>query len=230
MLEAIRLLKLKTRFYNASTSEIFGSSPAPQSETTPFHPCSPYGCAKLYSHHITVNYREAYGLWAVNGILFNHESPRRGETFVTRKITIGLNRLLNGYQDPLLLGNVRALRDWGHARDYVLAMWLMLQQDKPEDYVIATGESRSVADFVTVASRVLGREVLWVGNDAYWDGQKIVAVHKRYERPLEVPHLQGDASKARRQLGWAPKTTFTELVKEMLDADAARAARPQMAG
>lgn len=209
ILESIRLLKIKCRFYNASTSELFGSSPPPQNELTPFHPRSPYGCAKLYSHFITVNYREAYKLHASNGILFNHESPRRGETFVTRKITKALNRIKRGEQDKLILGNLEAKRDWGHAKDYVEAMYLMLQQESPDDYVISTGESHSVREFINEAAKVLELDLT-----------NRVEQDERLKRPAEVDHLQGDSSKAREILNWKPKVTFKELVREMVLADA----------
>ena len=227
VLEAIRILNLgeKTRFYQASTSELYGlAQETPQKETTPFHPRSPYGVAKLYAYWITVNYREAYGLYACNGILFNHESPIRGETFVTRKITRALARIKLGLQECLYLGNLSALRDWGHARDYVEMQWLMLQQPAPEDYVIATGVQYSVRDFVNAAARELGMQLLWKGTgveehalDA--QGRRIVAVDSRYFRPSEVQTLLGDASKARRQLGWSPKVGFAELVAEMVRED-----------
>jgi len=227
LLEAIRILGLsdKTRFYQASTSELYGLvQQTPQTETTPFYPRSPYGVAKLYAYWITVNYREAYGLYACNGILFNHESPQRGETFVTRKITRALARIKLGVQDRLLLGNLDARRDWGHARDYVEMQWLMLQQPEPEDFVIATGEQRSVRDFVNAAARVLGMELRWEGEGLEEraltsDGRAIVAVDPRYFRPAEVETLLGDASKAHAKLGWKAKTTFEQLVEEMALAD-----------
>ena len=208
LLEAIRTMGLPTRFYQASTSEMFGLSPAPQSETTPFHPRSPYAVAKLYAHWMTVNYREAHNLFACSGILFNHESPRRGENFVTRKVTRGIGQILAGKADKLRLGNMDAKRDWGHARDYVEAMWLMLQQDTADDYVIATGEMRSVRDFVAAAFAMVGL-----------DWQKYVVVDEAYMRPADVHELRGDASKAMKVLGWKPKTTFDELVHEMLEHD-----------
>lgn len=227
ILEAIRILGMekKTRFYQASTSELFGQvQEIPQKETTPFYPRSPYAVAKLYAYWITVNYREAYGIYACNGILFNHESPVRGETFVTRKITRALARIKLGLQDCLYLGNIDSLRDWGHARDYVQMQWLMLQQDEPEDYVIATGEQHSVREFVTVAAAELGITVNWQGegvNETGTDqnGKIIVRVDPRYFRPAEVETLLGDPSKAKRQLGWEPKIGFAELVKEMVLSD-----------
>jgi len=227
LLEAIRILGLaeKTRFYQASTSELYGLvQQTPQTEATPFYPRSPYGVAKLYAYWITVNYREAYGLYACNGILFNHESPQRGETFVTRKITRALARIKLGIQDRLLLGNLDARRDWGHARDYVAMQWLMLQQSQPEDFVIATGEQRSVRDFVDAAAKVLGMELRWEGEGLEEkaltpDGRAIVAVDPRYFRPAEVETLLGDASKAHAKLGWKAKTTFEQLVEEMALAD-----------
>ncbi|MFZ2099056.1 MAG: GDP-mannose 4,6-dehydratase, partial [Oricola sp.] len=234
LLEAIRILGLqkKSRFYQASTSELYGLvQETPQTETTPFHPRSPYGVAKLYAYWITVNYREAYGLFACNGILFNHESPLRGETFVTRKITRGLSRIKAGLEEaPLHLGNLNALRDWGHARDYVEMMWLMLQQDEPEDFVIATGQQYSVRDFIDAAARELGMELTWHGegvNEKAVDanGRTIVAVSERYFRPAEVETLLGDASKARAKLGWQPRTSFQELVREMVAADLKEAER-----
>ncbi|HET9625897.1 MAG TPA: GDP-mannose 4,6-dehydratase [Kofleriaceae bacterium] len=208
LLEAIRETGLAPRFYQASSSELFGSSPAPQSETTPFHPRSPYGVAKLYSYWITVNYRESYGMYACNGILFNHESPRRGETFVSRKITRAVARIKLGFQDKLFLGNLDARRDWGFAGDYVEAMWLMLQQDKPDDFVIATGQSKTVRDFLDEAFSYV---------DLDW--HKFVEIDPRYFRPAEVDDLRGDMTKARRLLNWEPKVTFRELVRMMVDAD-----------
>jgi GDPmannose 4,6-dehydratase len=228
LLEGIRTLGLRdtTRFYQASTSELFGQvRETPQRETTPFHPRSPYGVAKLYAYWITVNYREAYGLFACNGILFNHESPIRGETFVTRKITRALARIKLGQQDCLYLGNLNARRDWGHARDFVEAQWLMLQQPQAEDFVIATGEQHSVREFVEAAGQQLGLRIVWRGQgvdehglDA--DTQKvIVRIDPRYFRPAEVETLLGDASLARQKLGWSPRTSFAELVREMAEAD-----------
>jgi len=232
MLEAIRLLGLekKTRFYQASTSELYGLvRESPQSESTPFYPRSPYAVAKLYAYWITVNYREAYGMYACNGILFNHESPVRGEIFVTRKITRALARIKLGLQECLYLGNLSAKRDWGHAKDYVEMQWLMLQQDRPEDYVIATGVQYSVRDFVSHAAEELGMRIEWRGEGqgetgvlvegAQAVGHPIVRVDPRYYRPTEVETLLGDATKARERLGWAPKTPFAELVKEMAQAD-----------
>jgi GDPmannose 4,6-dehydratase len=236
MLEAIRILGLekKSRFYQASTSELYGMvQEVPQKETTPFYPRSPYAVAKLYAYWITVNYREAYGIYACNGILFNHESPMRGETFVTRKITRALARIKLGLQECLYLGNLSALRDWGHARDYVEMQWLMLQQEKPEDYVIATGVQYSVRDFVDAAARELGLELRWQGTgvdehalDAH--GRRVVAVDPRYFRPTEVQTLLGDASKARRQLGWTPRISFAELVAEMVREDLKIAERDEL--
>jgi GDPmannose 4,6-dehydratase len=228
MLEAMRILGLqnKTKFYQASTSELYGLvREAPQSESTPFYPRSPYAAAKLYAYWITVNYREAYGIYACNGILFNHESPVRGETFVTRKITRGLARVALGMQKCLYLGNLDALRDWGHARDYVEAQWLMMQQERAEDFVIATGQQHSVREFVTLAAGELGISIEWEGagieerglNAA--TGDLIVAVDPRYYRPTEVESLLGDASKARTKLGWQPRTSFTDLVREMVASD-----------
>ena len=234
MLEAIRLLGLKerTRFYQASTSEMFGKvHESPQRETTPFYPRSPYGAAKLYAHWICVNYREAYGLYACNGILFNHESPLRGETFVSRKITRGLTRIGAGLQDVLHLGNLDARRDWGHARDYVRAQWLMLQQPEPEDYVVATGEQHSVRDFVVLAGRLLGMNIEWRGSGVeevgmdHNSGRVVVRVDPRYFRPTEVDSLVGDASRIRARLGWKPEITFESLVREMVESDAALADR-----
>jgi len=233
LLEAVRFLGLggKTRFYQASTSELFGQvAETPQRETTPFHPRSPYAVAKLYAYWITVNYREAYGLYACNGILFNHESPMRGETFVTRKITRALARIKLGMQDELLLGNMDARRDWGHARDYVRMMWLMLQQERPEDYVIATGQQYSVREFVARAAEVLGMTIRFegggldeVGRDE--SGRVIVRVDPQYFRPAEVETLLGDASKARQELGWEPETGFDALVREMVESDLQEARR-----
>jgi GDPmannose 4,6-dehydratase len=208
LLEAIRTTGLPTRFYQASTSEMFGLAPAPQSESTPFHPRSPYAVAKLYAHWITVNYREAHHLYACSGILFNHESPRRGENFVTRKVTRGIAQILAGKSDKLRLGNLDSKRDWGHARDYVEAMWMMLQQDEPDDYVIATGVTRSVREFVQAAFAIAGL-----------DWQHYVVVDEAYLRPADVHELRGDASKATAKLGWKPKITFDELVLEMLAHD-----------
>jgi len=227
ILEAIRILGMEkvVRFYQASTSELFGLvQQTPQTETTPFYPRSPYAVSKLYAYWITVNYREAYGMFACNGILFNHESPTRGESFVTRKITRGLARIRWGLQDCLYLGNLNSKRDWGHARDYVEAQWLMLQQPSPEDLVIATGEHRSVRDFVDAAAQQLGMDIRWVGEgveERGFDaaGKCVVAVDPRYFRPTEVETLLGDASKARETLGWAPRTTFEELVSEMVRED-----------
>ncbi|WP_135504358.1 GDP-mannose 4,6-dehydratase [Roseovarius aestuariivivens] len=232
LLEAIRFLGMgeTTRYYQASTSELYGLvQETPQRETTPFYPRSPYAVAKLYAYWITVNYREAYDIYACNGILFNHESPIRGETFVTRKITRALARIKLGMQDELRLGNMDALRDWGHARDYVKMMWLMLQQDSPEDYVIATGQQYSVRDFVQRAAEVLGMSITFedegpdeVGRDA--EGRVIVRVDPMYFRPAEVETLLGDASKAREKLGWQPETSFETLVKEMALSDFEEAA------
>ncbi|HYM48959.1 MAG TPA: GDP-mannose 4,6-dehydratase [Candidatus Limnocylindrales bacterium] len=212
LLEAIRTADLPTRFYQASTSEMFGLTPPPQNEQSPFHPRSPYAVAKLYAHWMTVNYREAHGMFACSGILFNHESPRRGENFVTRKVTRGVAAILAGKARSLRLGNLEAKRDWGHARDYVRAMWLMLQQDAPDDYVIASGIDRSVRDLVEVAFSLVGL-----------DWQTYVEVDPAYVRPAEVPDLRGDPSKARARLGWEPTCTFDELVREMLEHDLAAA-------
>ena len=228
LLEAIRILGLenRTRFYQASTSEMYGRvAETPQKETTPFYPRSPYGAAKVYAYWITVNYREAYGMYACNGILFNHESPIRGETFVTRKITRGLARIRVGLEDCLWLGNLDSLRDWGHARDYVEAQWLMLQQERPEDFVIATGEQHSVREFVDRSAARLGMQIEWRGHGVEEtgvdtsSGRVVVKVDPRYFRPTEVETLLGDASKARRELGWEPKVRFEALVQEMADAD-----------
>src|SRR5450631_2403356 len=232
ILDAIQTLGMTpdVRFYQASSSELYGQvRETPQKETTPFHPRSPYGVAKLYGYWITVNYREAYGMYACNGILFNHESPVRGETFVTRKITRGLARIKVGLQKTLFLGNLDARRDWGHARDYAEMQWLMLQQDTPEDYVIATGEQHSVRDFVQAAASKIDMHITWKGEgvtecgyDA--DGKCVVEIDPRYFRPTEVDTLLGDASKARKKLGWKPLTTFDQLVTEMVthDLDAAK--------
>jgi len=245
LLEAIRILGLehRTRFYQASTSEMYGLvQETPQRESTPFHPRSPYGVAKLYGYWITVNYRESYGMFACNGILFNHESPLRGETFVTRKITRALSRIHLGLQDCLYLGNLDARRDWGHARDFVEAQWLMLQQESPSDYVIATGVQHSVRNFVNKAAMTLGIRLEWRGHgaeehgivdiapadSAVQIGQRIVAIDPRYFRPAEVDTLLGDASKAREELGWRPSISFDQLVVEMMTADLNLARRDVM--
>jgi GDPmannose 4,6-dehydratase len=243
LLEAIRILGLekKTRFYQASTSELYGLvQETPQKETTPFYPRSPYAVAKLYAYWITVNYREAYGMFACNGILFNHESPVRGENFVTRKITRALARIKLGLQDKLYLGNLDAKRDWGHAKDYVEMQWLMLQQDKPEDFVIATGVQYSVRDFVNSAAEELGIKIDWKGNgvdeigvvssqsSVLHPGQVIVSVDHRYFRPTEVETLLGDPSKAKTKLGWEPKISFDEMVKEMVSEDLKSAERDEL--
>ena len=236
ILEAIRILGLekKTRFYQASTSELYGLvQETPQKETTPFYPRSPYAVAKLYAYWITVNYREAYGMYACNGILFNHESPVRGETFVTRKITRALARIKLGLQDCLYLGNLDALRDWGHAKDYVEMQWLMLQQDHPEDFVIATGVQYSVRQFVDIAAKELGISIKWKGKEADekgYDaaGKCIVQVDPRYFRPTEVETLLGDPTKAKQKLGWTPKITFHELVAEMVREDLKSAERDEL--
>ncbi len=242
ILEAIRILGLekKTRFYQASTSELYGLvQEIPQKETTPFYPRSPYAVAKLYAYWITVNYRESYGIYACNGILFNHESPNRGETFVTRKITRALARIKLELQDCLYLGNLDAKRDWGHAKDYVEMQWLMLQQENPEDFVIATGVQYSVRDFVDAAAKELGMEIRWEGTGVeekgYWvnsssskSDQPIVQVDPRYFRPAEVETLLGDPSKAKEKLGWVPSTTFAELVAEMVREDLKSAERDEL--
>lgn len=250
LLEAIRILRLeqRTRFYQASTSELYGKTQEiPQRETTPFYPRSPYAVAKLYAYWITVNYREAYGMYACNGVLFNHESPVRGETFVTRKITRALTRIALGLQDCLYLGNLNAKRDWGHARDYVEAKWLMLQQKQPQDFVIATGVQRSVRDFVDTAARELGMRVEWRGKGTKEvgvlagvpakpaaaaggpkKGATVVRIDPRYFRPAEVDSLLGDASKARRKLGWKPRVKFKELVAEMVREDLKAAERDEL--
>ena len=234
ILEAIRILGLekKTRFYQASTSELFGKvQEIPQTETTPFYPRSPYAAAKIYGYWITVNYREAYGMYACNGILFNHESPIRGETFVTRKITRALARIKLGLQDKFYLGNMDAKRDWGHARDYVEMQWLMLQQDEPEDYVIATGKQYSVREFVETAARCVDIEVEWQGSGTdekginKATGDVIVEVDPRYFRPTEVETLLGDPSKAKEKLGWVPRTSFEDMVQEMVEKDISIAER-----
>lgn len=237
LLEAIRILGLenKTRFYQASTSEMYGKvQEIPQTEKTPFYPRSPYGVAKLYGYWITVNYREAYGLYAVNGILFNHESPLRGESFVTRKITIGVSRIALGLDDMILLGNLDAKRDWGHAKDYVEGMWLMLQQDKPEDFVLATNVTTSVRDFIKIAFEYVGIKLSFSGEGeeekAFIEscshpsyqlpvGKQVIGIHPRYFRPAEVDLLIGDATKAKEQLGWAPKYDLDMLVKEMMEEE-----------
>jgi GDPmannose 4,6-dehydratase len=237
LLEALRILGLekKTRFYQASTSELYGKvQEIPQTETTPFYPRSPYAAAKLYAYWITVNYREAYGMYACNGILFNHESPVRGETFVTRKITRALARIKLGLQERLYLGNLDARRDWGHARDYVEAQWLMLQQDQPDDYVIASGVQHSVREFVQAAGQELDMRIEWEGRgleEKGYDrktGACIVSVDPRYFRPTEVETLLGDATKARTRLGWQPRVTFTELVREMVQEDLKAAERDEL--
>jgi len=237
LLEAVRILGLekKTRFYQASTSEMFGKvQEIPQKETTPFYPRSPYGAAKVYAYWITVNYREAYGMYACNGILFNHESPTRGETFVTRKVTRALARISLGLQDCLYLGNMDSLRDWGHARDFVRAQWLMLQQPEAEDFVIATGEQHSVREFVTLSGTELGMKIEWRGKgvdeqgiDAA-TGKAIVKVDPRYFRPTEVETLLGDPSKAKQKLGWSPEVGFAQLVREMVAGDLEIARRDEL--
>jgi len=226
ILEAIRILKLenKVKFYQASTSELYGSvRETPQNEKTPFYPRSPYGVAKLYAYWITVNYREAYNIFACNGILFNHESPVRGETFVTRKITMALAKIKLNLQNKLFIGNLDAKRDWGHAKDFVEAQWLMLQQEKPEDFVIATGKQYSVRDFINETAKNLDMKIEWRGNGideaGSFNGKDIVIVDKRYFRPAEVETLLGDATKAKEKLNWSPKISFEELVKEMVEED-----------
>ena len=230
ILEAIRILKMekKTRFYQASTSELYGLvQETPQKETTPFYPRSPYAVAKMYAYWITVNYREAYGIYACNGILFNHESPRRVETFVTRKITRGLANISQGLEECLFMGNIDALRDWGHAKDYVRMQWLMLQQDKPEDFVIATGVQYSVRQFIEKAAAVLGMPIRWEGEGVnevgYWNAQAVIRIDPRYFRPTEVETLLGDPTKAKEKLGWVPVITLDEMVQEMVAADLAEA-------
>jgi len=235
LLEAVRRSGIKTKYYQASSSEMFGDTPPPQNEETPFRPRSPYSAAKVYAYWMVKNYREGYGMFAVNGILFNHESPRRGETFVTRKITRALARIKYGLQDKLFLGNLEAKRDWGYAPDFVEAMWLMLQQDKPDDYVIATGETHSVREFINLAFNYAGIEIEWKGKGTNEKGvvrsltssltstlnvgDVLIDIDQRYFRPLEVESLQGDASKAKKKLNWEPKVKFKELVRIMVDAD-----------
>jgi GDPmannose 4,6-dehydratase len=237
LLEAVRILRLqnKTRFYQASTSEMFGKViETPQRETTPFYPRSPYGAAKVYAYWITVNYREAYGMYACNGILFNHESPLRGETFVTRKITRGLARISESLESCLYLGNLDSLRDWGHARDYVSAQWLMLQQDSPDDYVIASGEQHSVREFVRAAGAVLGMRIEWSGDGLdergvdMHSGRTVVRIDPRYFRPTEVASLLGDPARAKTRLGWQISVGFDELVKEMVEHDRELARRDRL--
>jgi GDPmannose 4,6-dehydratase len=230
ILEAIRILGLekKTRFYQASTSELYGLvQETPQREITPFYPRSPYAVAKMYAYWITVNYREAYGIYACNGILFNHESPRRGETFVTRKITRGLANISQGLEDCLYMGNIDALRDWGHAKDYVRMQWLMLQQDKPEDFVIATGKQYSVRQFIEWTSQALGKDIRWEGSGAdevgCWGDKPIVKIDARYFRPAEVESLLGDPAKAKAKLGWIPEITAQDMCREMVAHDLAQA-------
>lgn len=233
LLEAIRILGLekKTRFYQASTSELYGLvQETPQSETTPFYPRSPYAVAKMYGYWIVVNYREAYGMYACNGILFNHESPLRGETFVTRKITRGLSRIKVGLQENIFMGNLDAKRDWGHARDYIEMQWLMLQQEKPQDFVIATGEQYSVREFIMRCAALLEMKLTWQGSGVEEkardeNGKIIIAVDPRYFRPTEVETLLGNPEKAKRELGWTPRTTFDELVREMVESDLKSAQR-----
>ena len=230
ILEAIRILKLnkKCKYYQASTSELYGLvQETPQNEKTPFYPRSPYAVAKLYAHWITINYREAYGIFACNGILFNHESPRRGETFVSRKITLALTRIKLGLQQKLFLGNLDAYRDWGHAKDYVEMQWLMLQQKKPEDFVIASGKQHSVREFLNLAAKKLNMKIKWKGKGknevGFFNGKKIIEIDPRYFRPTEVETLLGNFSKAKKKLGWAPKISFSELVEEMVTEDLKKA-------
>jgi len=226
ILESIRILGLekKTRFYQASTSELYGLvQETPQKETTPFYPRSPYAVAKMYAYWITVNYREAYGIFACNGILFNHESPRRGETFVTRKITRGLANISLGLQSCLYMGNIDALRDWGHAKDCIRMQWMMLQQDQPDDFVVATGVQYSVREFIEKASQALGKTMVWSGSGVEetgsWDGQVVVRIDPHFFRPAEVQTLLGDPSKARAKLGWEPEVTLDQIVQEMVASD-----------
>ena len=226
ILEAIRILRLekKTKYYQASTSELYGAvKESPQNEKTPFYPRSPYAVAKLYAYWITINYREAYGIYACNGILFNHESPVRGETFVTRKITRALVRIKLGLQKNLYLGNLNAMRDWGHAKDYVEVQWLMLQQKKPDDFVIASGKQHTVRDFVNLTAKNLDMKIIWKGKGekevGLFENKEIIKIDTNYYRPTEVDSLLGDASKAKKKLGWKPKITFESLVKEMVDED-----------
>lgn len=228
ILEAIRTVDKNIKFYQASSSEMFGKvRETPQTEKTPFYPRSPYGVAKVFGHYITVNYRESYNMFNCSGILFNHESPKRGEEFVTRKITQGIARIKQGLNKELRIGNLEAKRDWGYAKDYVKAMWLMLQQDKPDDYVIATNESHSVREFIELACRYAGMDDFhWEGvgidEKGVWEGKPIVAIDKKFFRPAEVDYLQGDYSKAKEKLGWIPETKFNELVKIMVEADLKR--------
>lgn len=236
ILEAVRETGIQTKIYQAASSEMFGGTPPPQSETSPFHPHSPYACAKVFAFHMAVNYRESYGMFVCNGILFNHESPRRGENFVTRKTTRAIARIKRGLEKKLYLGNLDARRDWGHARDFVEGMWLMLQQPEPDDYVLATGESHSVREFVEHAFDHVGKRIEWHGDgqdekgvDA-GSGRTLVEVDARYFRPTEVDALQGDAAKARRKLGWRHRTGFAELVREMVESDLALMAEEMRRG
>ncbi len=231
-LDAIKETGIRTRFYQASTSELYGlAQEVPQSETTPFYPRSPYAAAKLYAYWIVINYREAYDLFACNGILFNHESERRGKTFVTRKISVAVAKIMTGQQDKLLLGNMDAKRDWGYAPEYVEGMWRILQAEKPDDFVLATNETHTVREFVEEAFKVLGEEIVWRGEGANEKGylksnnREVVGINPRYYRPTEVDLLLGDYSKAKRILGWEPKTTFKQLVKVMVEADYAKAVK-----